>query len=91
MSDAMELKLEIKQMLVDNLMLQMSATDIRDDQLLFGAGSLGLDSVDALQIVVALDKNYGLKVPDPEAARTILKSVNTIAQALEQAGKTKRV
>ena len=91
MSDAMELKSEIKQMLVDNLMLQMNAPDIRDDQPLFGAGSLGLDSVDALQIVVALDKNYGLKVPDPETARTILTCVNTIAQALEQAGRTKRI
>jgi acyl carrier protein len=45
---------------------------------------LGLDSVDALQIVVALDKNYGLKIPDPEAAKIILQSVNTIVAALER-------
>jgi acyl carrier protein len=45
---------------------------------------LGLDSVDALQIVVALDKNYGLKIADPEAAKKILQSVNTIVAALEQ-------
>jgi len=51
---------------------------------LFGPGSLGLDSVDALQIVVALDKNYGLKIPNPEAAKTILQSVNTIEAALEE-------
>jgi acyl carrier protein len=44
---------------------------------------LGLDSVDALQIVVALDKNYGLKIPDPEAAKKVLQSVNTIAAAVE--------
>ncbi len=91
MSNTTELKSEIKQMLVDNLMLQMNATEIRDDQPLFGAGGLGLDSVDALQVVVALDKNYGLKIPDPETARSVLNSVNTIVTALESAGKTQRL
>ena len=69
MNNAAELKIQIKRMLVENLMLQISAEEIGDDQPLFGPGSLGLDSVDALQIVVALDKNYGLKIPDPEAAQ----------------------
>ena len=65
-------------------MLQTSAEEIADDLPLFGPGSLGLDSVDALQIVVALDKNYGLKIPNPEAAKIILQSVNTIVAALEE-------
>ena len=60
------LKREIKQMMVENLMLQVTASEIGEEQTLFGAGSLGLDSVDALQLVVALDKKYGLKIPDPE-------------------------
>jgi len=90
MSDTVELKSDIKRLLVDNLMLQMGPEEIGDDQPLFGAGSLGLDSVDALQIVVALDKNYGLKISDPEAARSILQNVNAITAALEQAGKTQR-
>jgi acyl carrier protein len=77
-----ELKQEIKQMLVENLMLQMAADDIPDDKSLFGTGSIGLDSVDALQLVVALDKQYGLKIPDPAAAREILQNVNTIAAAI---------
>ena len=47
-------------------------------------GSLGLDSVDALQLVVALDKQFGLKVPDPAAAKEILQSVNTIASAVQR-------
>jgi acyl carrier protein len=42
--------------------------------------------VDALQIVVALDKNYGLRIPDPETARKVLQSVNTIAAAVQQPG-----
>jgi acyl carrier protein len=84
MENSSGLKREIKTMMVQNLMLQSSAEEIADDQQLFGPGSLGLDSVDALQLVVALDKNYGLKIPDPETARTILQSVDTIARAVEE-------
>jgi acyl carrier protein len=76
------LKDQIKAMLVENLMLQITAAEIGDDQPLFGPGSLGLDSVDALQLVVALDKNFGLKIPDPAAAKKILQSVNAIAEAV---------
>ena len=78
------LKEKIKIMLVENLMLQVTAADIGDETPLFGPGGLGLDSVDALQIVVALDKNFGLKIPDPAAAKSILQSVNTIADAVQQ-------
>ncbi|HEX7859052.1 MAG TPA: phosphopantetheine-binding protein [Verrucomicrobiae bacterium] len=84
MRDVGALRSEIKKMLVENCMLQIPAEEIRDDQALFGPGSLGLDSVDALQIVVALDKNYGLKVPDPEAAKTILHSINSMAEAVQK-------
>ena len=80
------LKRDIKQMMVENLMLQITAGEISDDQALFGPGSLGLDSVDALQLVVALDKNYGLKIPTPERAREVLESVSSPAQRSVQAG-----
>ena len=82
MEDVNELKQRIKTMMVENLMLQLSAPEIGDDQPLFGPGSLGLDSVDALQLVVALDKNFGLKVQDPAAAKEILQSVNTMVAAI---------
>lgn len=84
MDDASALKEQIKTLMVENLMLQVTAADIRDDQALFGPESLGLDSVDALQLVVALDKTFGLKIADPAAAKQILHSVNTIAQAVQQ-------
>jgi acyl carrier protein len=84
MNNTAELKTQIKHLLVENLMLQSPAEEIADDLPLFGPGGLGLDSVDALQLVVALDKNYGLKIPDPEAAKKVLQSVNTIVAALEQ-------
>ena len=83
MEDTDALKRRLKTMMVENLMLQVGADDIADDQPLFGPGSLGLDSVDALQLVVTLDKNFGLKIPDPAAAKVVLQSVNTIASAVQ--------
>jgi acyl carrier protein len=83
MNNSTELKAQVKQMLVENLMLKITAAEIGDDQPLFGPGSLGLDSVDALQLVVALDKNYGLKLSDTEVARKTMQTVNSIAAAIE--------
>ena len=86
MQDVNELKQTIKKLMVENLMLQITADEITDDKPLFGPEGLGLDSVDALQLVVALDKNFGLKIPDPAAAKEILVSVNTIAAAVQAKG-----
>ncbi len=84
MEDVTALKERIKAMMVENLMLQVTAPEIADDLPLFGPGGLGLDSVDALQLVVGLDKNFGLKIPDPAAAKEILQTVNTIADAVQK-------
>lgn len=84
MEDPKALKERIKQLMVENLMLQVAPGDIADDLPLFGPGSLGLDSVDALQLVVALDKNFGLKIRDPEAAKQILQNVGSITEAVRQ-------
>lgn len=83
MNDASpELRDEIRSLLVETLMLTVPATEITDARPLFGPGGLGLDSVDALQLVVALDKQFGLKVTDAEVARQTLASVSTIAEAV---------
>jgi acyl carrier protein len=84
MNKPTELKGQIKRMLVENLMLQISAEEIGDDQPMFGPGGLGLDSVDALQLVVALEINYRLKLADVEAARKIMQTVSTIAVAIQE-------
>ena len=84
MQDPNALKNQIKSIMAENLMLQTPAAEIADDQPLFGPGSLGLDSVDALQLVVALDKTFGLKIADPAAAKQILHSVNSMAQAVQE-------
>ncbi|MGD1086600.1 MAG: phosphopantetheine-binding protein [Verrucomicrobiota bacterium] len=80
--DLEALKLKIKRMMVENLMLQTPADQIPDDQPLFGPGGLGLDSVDALQLVVALDKGFELKITDPGHARQVLRDVNTMTEAV---------
>ena len=84
MDNSAALKQDIKRLMVENLMLQIRPEEINDDQPLFGPGGPGLDSVDALQLVVAIDKTYGLKIPDPETARQILQSVNTITAAVAE-------
>jgi acyl carrier protein len=82
MDNTAALKQDIKRLMVENLMLQVTPEEIGDNQPLFGPGSVGLDSVDALQLVVALDKAYGLKIGDSEAARRILHSVDSMAAAV---------
>ncbi len=72
------LRTAIKEMMVENLMLKVTAADIADDLPLFGPDGLGLDSIDALELVVSLEKNFGVSVPNSEAARQALASVNTI-------------
>ena len=84
MEDTNALKARIKTMMVENLMLQVTPAEIGDETPLFGPGGLGLDSVDALQLVVGLDKTFGLKIADPAAAKQILQSINTITEAVRQ-------
>ena len=73
-----DLRFRIKEMLVKNLMLQTTAEQIADDQPLFGPNSLGLDSIDALELVVSMEKTFGVGVPNSEVASKALRSVNTI-------------
>jgi acyl carrier protein len=82
----MTLQDQIKTMLKDELMLEMSLEEIDSDATLFGPTGIGLDSVDALQLVVALEKHFKLKITDQTKAREILQSVNTIANALKEEG-----
>ena len=84
MEDVAALKERIKAMMVENLMLQVTAAEIADDLPLFGPGGLGLDSVDALQLVVGLDKNFGVKIADPATAKVVLQNVNTITEAVQK-------
>jgi acyl carrier protein len=84
------LKSDLKAMLVEVLMLEVTAEEIGDDAPLFGPDSIGLDSVDALQIVVSLDKKFGLKISDQTEAKKILTSVSTMAEAVARVAGNRR-
>ncbi len=79
-----DLKQRIKATLAQELMLDTPAAEIGDETPLFGPDGLGLDSVDALQLAVALDKHFGLKITESEAARQALRCVSSIAEAIER-------
>ena len=84
-----DLRTQIKEMMVTNLMLQTTAAEIADDLPLFGPEGLGLDSIDALELAVSMEKTFGVGVPNSEVAGRALKSVNTIHDyLLEQRAKT---
>ena len=72
------LREEIKEMMVENLMLKVPKEEIGDALPLFGAEGLGLDSIDALELVVSLEKKFGVTIANSETARTALATVNSI-------------
>jgi len=76
----MDLREQIKEMMVENLMLKVSKEEIGDDLPLFGPNGLGLDSIDALELVVSLEKKFGVTVPNSETARAALATVNSMAE-----------
>lgn len=75
-----ELVLELKKQIIEVLNLEdVQPEDIDNDAPLFGEG-LGLDSIDALELIVMMEKNYGIKIKDPSAGKDIFKSINSIAE-----------
>ena len=75
-----ELVRELKQQIIKTLNLEdVSCEDIDNDAPLFGDG-LGLDSIDALELIVLLEKQYGIKLGDPSQGKAIFLSINTMAR-----------
>lgn len=74
-----ELTKELKEEIIEALNLEeMTTEDIDENDALFGDG-LGLDSIDALELIVLLDKKYGIKLANPAEGKAIFKSIATIA------------
>jgi acyl carrier protein len=69
---------ELKRLLVENCVLKVNLDEIAEDTPLFGPDSVGLDSLDALQMTVAIEQNYGLIIADGKVAREVLKSLGTL-------------
>jgi acyl carrier protein len=74
--------MQVKEAIVRCLRLPMAPQDIADDVPLFGDG-LGLDSIDVLELVLELERTFGVKVTDEQLARRTLRSVATIVQLIE--------
>lgn len=73
------LKQELKSKIIEVLNLEdITVEDINDNDALFGDG-LGLDSIDALELIVLLDKEYGIKLTDPKEGKSIFVSIETMA------------
>ena len=78
-----ELILELKQQIIEVLNFEdMTPADIETEAPLFGEG-LGLDSIDALELIVLLDKGYGIKLADPKAGKEVFKSVRVMAEYIQ--------
>lgn len=73
------LKQELKEKIIKTLNLEdVNPADVNDNDALFGDG-LGLDSIDALELIVMLDKDYGIKLSDPKEGKAIFQSIQTMA------------
>lgn len=79
-----DLTQELKEKIISQLNLEdLKIEDLQDDTPLFGDG-LGLDSIDALELIVMLDKSYGIKLADPKEGRKVFETVQTMADYIEK-------
>lgn len=79
------LKEELKKHLITQLNLENNTpADIKDEAPLFGDSGLGLDSIDALELIVLLDKHYHIKLTNPEEGKSVFYSFNTMAEYIEK-------
>jgi len=79
-----DLKLELKNKIIEVLNLEdVAVEEIKDTDPLFGGG-LGLDSIDALELIVLLDKDYGIKLSDPKKGKEIFQSIEVMAKFIEE-------
>ncbi len=76
---------ELKKQLIEELNLEeLSISEIGDDAILFGDDGLGLDSIDALELIVLLEKYYGVKLTNPEEGKEVFQSIATMANYIEK-------
>lgn len=82
--ETIELKLHLKEKIIQYLNLkEIQPSDIKDDEPLFGKG-LGLDSIDSIELIVLLERVYGIKIEDPKEGRKILVDINTMIDYIQK-------
>ncbi len=78
------LKQQLKVQIIEFLnLVTVKPEDIRDDEPLFGEG-LGLDSIDSIELIVLLGREYGIDIKDPKEGRKVLVDINTMAAYIEE-------
>jgi acyl carrier protein len=76
---------QLKGQIIESLNLDgVKPESIKSDAPLFGDQGLGLDSIDALELIVLMEKNYGIKLKDPKMGKQIFSSVQTMAEYVEK-------
>ena len=76
---------QLKGQIIESLNLDgVKPESIKSDAPLFGDQGLGLDSIDALELIVLMEKNYGIKLKDPKMGKQIFSSVQTMAEYIEK-------
>ena len=80
------LKQNVKELLVRQLKLQMKVEEIADDAPLFGEEGLGLDSIDVLEVVASVEKEYGISIKSQEEGERVLQNVGTLAEFIVSSG-----
>lgn len=81
-----DIAFDLKKKMIEVLNLEdMQPDDIDNDAPLFGEG-LGLDSIDALELIVMMERSYGIKIKDPAEGKEIFKSVNTMVDYIRKHG-----
>ena len=84
MMETAELKQQLKKQIIEFLnLISVKPEDIKDDEPLFGEG-LGLDSIDSIELIVLLQREYGITIQDPKDGRKILVDINTMVAYIEQ-------
>lgn len=78
------LKTRLKEMLVRQLKLQVDPQDIKDDEALFGDEGLGLDSIDVLEVVASVEKEFGVSIQSQEEGERVLQNIGTLTAFLEE-------
>ena len=82
--ETVQLKQQLKKQIVEFLnLLSVNPDDIKDDEPLFGEG-LGLDSIDSIELIVLLNREYGIVIEDPKEGRKVLVDINTMADYIEK-------